>query len=262
MKLILPDCSRIRIGHLIRQGIDQQIGSRRRDQIFLLALRLHELSLDEIIDDRRPCRLGADTIDILQLLLRLWILDVFMDFLHTGQQSRRRKAYRRLGRALRDRTFLPVHTVLLLHGRQGLVALIVLDVLLVLVAFPAFGLIHGLPAQVPLRAATGGKEFLFIGDFHLGLIIGMHRIELSDIATRDQMIEIAFLGGHRQHIGLDGRRDDRMMGRDLLIVPGPALDLHIRFRGPLSHQVITGIREIAQNSLRIAELIRRQVFAV
>ena len=90
----------------------------------------------------------------------------------------------------------------------------------------------------------------------------MHRIELGDIAPRDQMIEIAFLGSHRQHIGLDGRRDDRMMRRDLLIIPGPALDLHIRLWGPFSHQRIAGIRKIGHNGLRIAELIRRQVFAV
>ena len=53
-----------------------------------------------------------------------------------------------------------------------------------------------------------------------------------------------------------------MMRRNLLIIPGTALDLRIRRGHPSGHRRISGIRKIGKNGICLAELIRRQILAV
>ena len=53
-----------------------------------------------------------------------------------------------------------------------------------------------------------------------------------------------------------------MMRRNLLIIPGTALDICIGRGRPSSHRRISGIRKIGKDDFCLAELIRRQILAV
>ena len=264
VELVLPDGRRVGVRELVGQRVDEQIGRGRRHEILLLALGLHELAADEVVDDCRARRLCTDAVDILELLLRFGILDILVDFLHAGQKRRGREARRRLRHLLEHAAALPGHVILLLHGRQclGVVFFVFLFVLLIGLLLLFLRLVHDLPAEVALRAATGRERLLFIADLDLRLVVGVDGIELREVTARDEVVEIALLLRHLRDIGLHRRRDDGVVRRDLLVVPGAALLLGIGRLHPRGNLRVAGLREMREDGARIAELVRRQVLAV
>ena len=267
VELVLPDGRRVGVRELVGQRVDEQIGRGCRHEILLLALGLHELAADEVVDDCRARRLCTDAVDILKLLLRFGILDVLVDFLHAGQKRRSREARRRLRHLLEHAAALPAHRIIFLHEGQCLGALF-----LFIPVFPVVSLVgllslllrlvHDLPAEVALRAAAGRKELLFVADLDLRLVVGVDGIELREVTARDEVVEIALLLRHLRDIGLHRRRDDGVVRRDLLVVPGAALLLGIGRLHPRGNLRVAGLREMREDGARIAELVRRQVLAV
>ena len=190
-----------------------------------------------------------------------------MDFLHAGQKRRSREARRRLRHLLEHAAALPGHIVLLLHGRQCLGVLFPLVLVFPVISLVGLlllflRLVHDLPAEVALRAAAGRERLLFIADLDLRLVVGVDGVELREVAARDEVVEIALLLRHLRDIGLHRRRDDGVVRRDLLVVPGAALLLGIGRLHPRGNLRVAGLREVREDGARIAELVRRQVLAV
>ena len=267
VQAILPDGCGVRVRHLVGQRVDEQIGGRLGDEVFLLPLRAQEAPLDEIVDDGRARRLCADTVDILELLLRLGILDVFMDFLHASEQRRRREARGRLRDALLDLALRVGDAIALLHRGQRAVCLIRLALFLRLILFlarglPRFRLIHDLPAGIALRAAARGEKLLLVGDLDLCLVVDMVRVELREVAARDERVEVALRRGQRLRVHAHCRRDDGMVRGDFLIVPGAALARRVRARCPGRKLRPLRLPQIRKDGLRLAELVERQILAV
>ena len=105
-------------------------------------------------------------------------------------------------------------------------------------------------------------DVLFIADLDLRLVVGVDGIELREVTARDEVVEIALLLRHLRDIGLHRRRDDGVVRRDLLVVPGAALLLGIGRLHPRGNLRVAGLREMREDGARIAELVRRQVLAV
>ena len=99
---------------------------------------------------------------------------------------------------------------------------------------------------------------------HLGLrlIVDVVRAELSDIGTRDQLVDIALHRREPREIHRHGRRDDRMMRRNLRVVPRTRLLRRICCLCPRRKRRIGERGEIAENLRRILVLAHGQVLCI
>ena len=263
MQMILPDGRGIRVGHIIGQSVHQQVGRWRGNQIFLFSLRFQKAALDEILDDGGACRFRADAVDILQLLFRLRILHIFMDFLHACQQRGRCEALRRFCDAFREFSAFVVHGILLFHRRQRCLLLVLRLFFLVLLFFPPRRRgVKLFPPNLPHNAATGREQLILVVHAHFRLVIHMDRVKLRDIAPGNQLVKVPLLLRQAVQLGLHRCRDDGMVRGNLLVVPCAAFLLRIRARRPFRKLCASRHAKFLQDGLRIPELVRRQILAI
>ena len=71
-----------------------------------------------------------------------------------------------------------------------------------------------------------------IGELDLRLIIDIVRMELRDVGARNQPVDIPLRLAEPREVYGHGRRDDRMVRRDLLVVPRTRLLRRIRSLRP------------------------------
>ena len=159
----------------------------------------------------------------MSFFLQRIVLDVFINFLHCLKKRRRGKPRRRLRSLFFDLAAAEPDAVSLADRRQ----------LSFFVIIVCIGLIQLFPAQYDDGLAVGDELLAGGGDDDAVLYIFVDRIKLRHVGLGNEEIYISL--DSRQLIVRTGhrRRDDRVVRRNLAVVPGPALDAAVGPPGPL-----------------------------
>ena len=149
--------------------------------------------------------------------------------------------------------------VALLHRRQDS-ALLVLLLRIFRFRFPRA--VHRAPARRALCTAARAECFAVIGELDLRLIIDIVRTELRDVGARNQPVDIPLRLVEPHEVYGHGRRDDRMVRRDLRIVPRTRFLRRIRFLRPYRKFRTFERGEIAKDFCRILMLAHGQILRI
>ena len=162
-----------------------------------------------------------------------------MDFFHRREQCGGCKSTRRTGALLLGGSLLKISRIAHFHRRQQ--PLILVFFLL------GLSVVKLLPAKFTNDPPPGCKLLSRVANSDAGLAIGMHRKELGDISLRDEKIQVPLGFAQVFLIVFFHRGNNRMMGRDLFIIPGPAAYVHISPSGPARKITHSSAAQIPQD---------------
>ena len=259
VQLILPDRRCIGIRHRIGQRVDKEICLRRRRQHLLLSRSMKEFAADEILDDARTRRLRPDAGHIAQHLFRRLVLDVLVNLLHPLEERRGRKPCGRLCLPLLHLCRDERRRVALFHRWEYRTLLVLLLRILGLI-LPRT--VHRAPSRRAFRTSARRERLTVMRHFCLRLIVDIVRTELRNVGTRDQLVDIALHRREPREVHGHGCRDDRMMCRNLCVVPRTRLLRRICRLCPRRKRRIREGGEIAENLCRILVLTHGQILCI
>ena len=259
MQAILPDRRRIGVGHCIGERVNEEVRLRRRREHLFLARRMEKFAADQILDDACTRRLGANAGDIAQHLLCRLVLHVFMDFLHALQEGRGRKARGRLRLPRAKIRRHVVRRIPLLHwGQDGALLILLLRIFRLTLSRA----VQRAPPRRTLCTSARREQFTVIRDLHLRLVVDVVRVELCNVGACDQLVDIFLHGTETCEIHGDCRRNNRVMRRDLRIVPRARLLLRIGCLCPRPEFRLLKRREVAEDLRRILVLTHGQILCI
>ena len=123
-------------------------------------------------------------------------------------------------------------------------------------------LIDSLPSHICHGLASRTEGIVAARDDNLGGQVLVDREELREVGFCDQEIHALFDFREAVIGRRDGRRNQRMMGTDFLIVPATTLDARIGLWKKCLEVGIRNLGQILEDSRCIRQLIGRQVLAV
>ena len=253
VKFVFPNRRGVGVGHFVGQRVNQQVSAFGRLKNFFDDLQ--EAALNQVVDNRGACRLGADAVNVLELFLSGGVLNVFVDVFHAFDEARRREMFRRSRHALLEFGGGVIDGVAGFHGRQDGIALVV-----------GFRFRHDVklsPTRLLDDFAARRESFALELDDNLRLVVNVERMKLHGVILRNERVNFQLDVGQGDCQRL-ARRDYGVVRGNFFVVPSAALNRGVGVGEQFlqASAVVSATGEVAQNYRRVAELRCRQKFAV
>ena len=211
----LPERGHVRPSRDLRKNFDERTADRRGYD--LPAAPLDEGSVEERLDDGGLRGGRADTVGLSKDLLDLGILHVACDAGHRLDETRLSELLGGRGMSLGDRHVGAPDLLALSEKRRRAAGFLALRRSSVLIGLDLRN--EGAPPFRDRLAPRRTKALTLNCELDLRLVVFECGMELGEVTARDEIVDPAL--GRRQdpnRLGHD-RRNDGVMGRDLLVVP-------------------------------------------
>ena len=236
MQFIFPNCRCVGISHFIGQGVNQQVSACRRLQNFFLA-DTQKFPLNQVVDNRRPCRFRADSVNVFKLFLRVGIFNVLVNIFHALHETCGGERQRRFRHTFFEFGFFVRDGVARFHLRQRIFAFVFVGRLQLRLGIfrVGFGFRHDKkfpPTELLDDFAGHAKIFVLVVDDDNGFVVNVQVVKLHGVIFRDKVVNIKLNGGQRLRQFIF-RRNDCVMRGNFFVIPCTAFNCGVGICGKI-----------------------------